>query len=147
VPRIEPYANAPYTVIGKRKSIEEISAYRHNPNNMYSTTAHNAAASFGGHSKLAGYYAIDGETFYFTGFTAVADLASFVESDYTAIPDLYYPTAIALQIAYLKKDGDASDIFSYYERQGMLGLQLIRSGKMEAPSLSKTIGARDSGAK
>lgn len=147
VPRITPYSGAGYTIIGKRKSVEEISAYRHNPNNMYSTTAHNAAASLGGHSKLAGFYAVDGETFYFTGFSAVSDLANFDESDYVSIPEYYYPTAIALQIANLKKDGDASDIFSYYEKQAMLGLQLIRAGQMDAPSLKKTIGTRDSGAK
>lgn len=146
VPRITPFAAANYAIIGKRKSIEEISAYRHNPSHMYSPIDHdqpNGAT----HSKLAGFYAIDGETIYFTGFSAVSDIANFQESDYTLLPEMYYPIATDLQIAKLKKDGDLSDIFSYYEQQAMFGLKLIREKVMDHPSLKKTIGSRDSGQK
>jgi hypothetical protein len=80
VPRITPYSGAGYTLTGKRKSVEEIQSYRANPNHRYSTVAHNVAKS-GAPSKLAGFYGIDGETFYFTGFGAVSDLAIFQESD------------------------------------------------------------------
>lgn len=146
VPRITPFSGAGYTIIGKRKSIEEIGAYRQNPNNLYSLIAHNS--SLGGvHSKLAGFYAEDGETIYFTGFSAVSDLANFVEADYTLLPDVYYPAASFLQIGFLKKDGDVSDIFDHYLNLGMAELQRILGREMDQPSMKKTVGSRDSGSK
>lgn len=146
VPRITPYSGAAYTLVGKRKSVEEISAYRANPNNYYCATDHDQESD-NFHSKLAGFYAIEGQTFYFTGFSAVADLAKFIESNYTVLPDAYYPLATALQIANLKKDGDVSDIFTYYAQLATQGLNAIRKGEMDQPSLKKTVGTRDSGAK
>jgi hypothetical protein len=146
VPRITPFENAGYTIVGKRKSIEEISAYRHNPNYFYSLTNHNLANG-ANPSKLAGFYAIDNNVFYFTGFSAVSDLATFTESSYTLLPDNRYPLVIDLSISKLKKDGDLSDIFSYYESQGFNEVNWIRSNKMNQPSMEKTVGNRDSGLK
>jgi hypothetical protein len=146
VPRITPYSGATYTIAGKRKSIEEISAYRANPNFFYSLINHNLASG-GMHSKLAGFYAIDGQTFIFTGFSAVSDLANFVEANYTLLPDNRYPMAIDLSIAKLKKDGDISDIFDYYLQQGMTEINWIKQGQQAQPSMQKTIGTRDSGQK
>lgn len=146
VPRITPYSGATYTITGKRKSIEEIASYRANPNNYYSEVAHNASSG-GNHSKLAGFYAIDGQTVYFTGFSAVSDIANFVEADYTLLPDSRYPVAIDLSIAKLKKDGDISDIFEYYMQMGMAELKWIKDGQLSQPSIQKTLGNRDNGAK
>lgn len=127
VPRITPYSGCAYTINGKRKSIEEISAYRANPDKLYSSTNHNVANGLHP-SKLAGYYAIDTtQVFYFTGFSAVADIVDFEEDDYTALPDSYYPLATDLTIMGLKKDGDVSDIFSDYAARGLQGLVAIRS--------------------
>ncbi|MBS1793672.1 MAG: hypothetical protein JSS81_07455 [Acidobacteria bacterium] len=142
VPRITPYSGAGYALTGKRKSVEEILSYRANPNYYYSKIAHDAAGS-----KLAGYYAIENNIFYFTGFSADAAGAVFTESSYTALPDSYYPLAIELTIAALKKDGDLSDIFAYYERRSMEGLQVVRAQGTDQPSPKKTIGRRDSGDK
>lgn len=146
VPRITPFNGAGYTIVGKRKSVEEINAYRHNPDSLYSTTAHNASSN-GLHSKLAGFYAIDGEVIYFTGYSAVSDVANFVESDYSNLPDMYYPHSITLGIKNLKKDGDVSDIFSYYQKEGLIALSMIRGNKMTQPSILKTIGTKDKGDK
>lgn len=147
VPRITPYSGATYTLAGKRKSIEEISAYRANPNNYYCETDHDQEGVDNFHSKLAGFYAIDGQLFAFTGFSAVADLADFDEADYTVLPDTRYPIAIDLSIAKLKKDGDVSDIFDYYMQQGMTEIAWIKDAQQAQPSMQKTIGTRDSGTK
>jgi hypothetical protein len=149
VPKITPYSGAAYTLRGKRKSIEEIASYRANVNDRYSATAHNAQdATTGSHSKLAGFYAFDNDTPHFTGFSAVADIATFVESDTTKLPEGLHWLGIALAIANLKKDGDISDIFTSNERMGVAGLVNLKSGKMDQPSLTKTIGStRDGGAK
>jgi hypothetical protein len=146
VPDITPYSGAAYTIKGKVKSVEEIISYRNNINNRYSETAHNIAGS-GNHSKLAGFYAIDNDMIFFTGFSATALVTNFDETDAPLLPDSYHPLGIALAIANLKKDGDLSDIFSYYEQQGMAGLALIRGQKKGQPSLQKTIGTRDGGDK
>ena len=148
VPRITPYSGATFTITGKRKSIEEISAYRANPNNFYSLIAHDANNG-GMPSKLSGYYAIDQATkvIYFTGSSAVADLANFQESDYELLPDLYYPDAINLAIKHLMKDGAASDIFTYHAQLAENGLAAIRMKESDQPSPKKTVGTRDSGTK
>lgn len=148
VPRITPYSGATYTIVGKRKSIEEINSYRANINFRYSKVAHNAAQG-GNHSKLAGFYAKDEavQTIYFTGFSAVADLANFEESDYTELPDRWYPDAIAYGIANLKKDGDVSDIFEYYAAMAAQSMGLVRRNESDQPSLRKTVGTRDAGTK
>lgn len=147
VPVITPFDGASFTLIGKRKSIEEIAAYRANVNNFYSETDHDEADAQGFPSKLAGCYALDGQSCHFTGDSATVDIANFDEADYTLLPDTYYPLATALQIANLKKDGDVSDIFTYYAQLGTQGLNAIRKGEMDHPSLKKTIGTRDSGTK
>ncbi len=146
VPRITPFSGAGYTIVGKRKSIEDISAYRRNPNEMYSTTAHNASSN-GTHSKLAGFYAIENNTFYFTGYSAVSDIATFTESSYTLLPDNRYQLVVDLAIAKLKKDGDISDIFDYYNSQGFSEILWIRQNKMYQPSKNKTLGFKDAGDK
>lgn len=147
VPRITPYSGATYTLVGKRKSIEEISSYRANPQDIYSETDHNASdGDF--HSKLSGFYAIDeaANIIYFTGYSAVADIATFTESSYTVLPDMYYPLCSYLAIGNLKIDGDTSDVFEYYEKLGMQGLMGIRGLASDQP-MKKTVGGRDSGAK
>lgn len=148
VPRITPYLGCTYTLNGKRKSIEEIAAYRANPDKLYSTTNHNVVnGQFP--SKLAGFYAIEATSnvFYFTGYSAVADLADFDEDDYISLPDSYYPLAINLTIAGLRKDGDVSDIFSYYASAGAAGLGAIMGNGATQPSAKVTLGTRDTGAK
>lgn len=147
VPVITPFNGASFTIIGKRKSIEEIAAYRANVNNFYCETNHDEADSQGFPSKLAGCYALDGQACHFTGHSAAADIANFDEADFTNLPDTYYPLTTALQIANLKKDGDISDIFTYYAQLATQGLNAIRQGEMDQPSLKKTIGNRDSGTK
>lgn len=144
VPRITPYSAATYTIVGKPKSMEEVTSYRANVGNRYSTIAHDAAGS-----KLAGYYAIDPSTqvIYFTGFSASADLATFSETDYTNLPDLYYPNAIALAIMHLKKDGDESDVFNHYTNIGMNGLASIAGKERDQPRPKRAAGNRDSGLK
>lgn len=146
VPRITPYSGATFTISGKVKSVEEISAYRANPDHLYSLKDHNEADGVMP-SKLAGFYAIDGQTFYFTGHSAVADIATFTEGSYALLPDTYHPLGIDLAIANLRKDGDSSDIFSSYEQRAIAGLALIRSQGDDQPSQKKTIGARDTGLK
>lgn len=148
VPRITPFSGATFTIVGKRRSVEEINNYRANPGNLYSSTAHDASYN-GRQSKLAGFYAIDKATnvIYFTGFSAVADLVKFVEANFTLLPDTYYSTATALAIKHLKKDGDASDVFDHYARIGDEGLAMIHNKMADQPSLKKTVGARDTGNK
>jgi hypothetical protein len=147
-PRITPYAGASYTIVGKRKSIEEINSYRANVNSRYSPIAHNASSG-GNHSKLAGFYAVDEaiQTIYFTGYSAVSDITNFQESDYELLPDIYYPLGTALCITHLKKDGDVSDIFNYYAEIAASGLRMIRNNESDQPSLKKTVGTRDAGTK
>lgn len=144
VPQITPFTSATYTIAGKLKSIQEIYAYRDNPGNMYSAVNHNAANG-STHSRLAGFYCVDNNAVHFTGKSAVADLANFQESDYVLLPDTRYPLAIALAIANLKKDGDVSDIFDYYLKQGMSEVVWMKQNKLTQPSLNKTIGTRESG--
>jgi len=148
VPRIIPYAGCTYDLIGKRKSIEEIASYRANPNNLYCEVAHNASSG-GSHSKLAGFYAIDkaANTIYFTGDSAEMDLAHFDESDFVLIPEMHYDTVIALSIKHLRKDGDVSNVFADYAQIGEQGLMAIRAKQQDQPSMSKTVGTRDSGTK
>jgi hypothetical protein len=147
VPEITPYPGANYTIKGKLKSVEEVVAYRNNVNYRYSKIKHNVASGSRTHSKLAGFYALDNDSVYFTGNSAVSMLANFAEANSNLLPDSYHPLAIDLAIAGLKKDGDVSDIFAVYEQRGEAGLALIRAQKQAQPSLSKTIGTRDSGAK
>jgi hypothetical protein len=146
VPEITPYSGATYTIKGKLKSVEEVVAYRNNVNLRFSKIPHNLASG-SSHSKLAGFYALDNDNVYFTGNSAVSMLANFAEANSNLLPDSYHPLAIDLAIAGLKKDGDVSDIFAVYEQRGEAGLALIRAQKQAQPSLSKTIGTRDSGAK
>jgi hypothetical protein len=150
VPKIRPWTGAPYTINGKVKSIEEISAYRTNPGNIYSATAHNAqVGATGRHSKLAGYYAIDeaAQVIYFTGFSAESDIAWFQTNDYLQLPDDYYSTATSLAIMRLRKDGDVSDIFSTHAQLAVNAINQIKSRGSDQPSVSKTVGSRDSGMK
>lgn len=148
VPKIRPFAGASYQITGQVKSIGEITAYRVNPGNIYSATAHNASVS-DRHSKLAGFYAIDeaAQVFYFTGFQAEADIAWFQPNDYIQLPDDHYDLTTSLMIAKLRKDGDVSDIFSTHEKNAMMALNQIRGRASDQPSLGKTIGGRDSGSK
>lgn len=147
VPRITPYSGASYTLSGKVKSVEEIAAYRANVNNRYSLTAHNAEGPGGNHSKLAGFYAIDNNSIFFTGFSADTLAANFDETDAPLLPDSYHQLGIDLAIWNLKKDGDNSDIFSNSGSKAVAGIALIRGQKQGQPSLSKTIGTRDTGEK
>lgn len=147
VPDVTPYPGATYTIKGKRKSVEEVVAYRNNINNRYSETPHNESNG-GNHSKLAGFYAIDNDNIYFTGFSATALVTNFDETDSPLLPDSYHPLGIDLAVAALKKDGDVSEIFTEYAQRGTVGLQMIRGQRMGQPSLTKTIGStRDSSAK
>jgi hypothetical protein len=98
IPRITPYQGAAYTISGIRKSIDRINSFRANVDNRYSLVDHDRLSS-GSHSKLAGFYAVDNNTFYHTGYSAVADIANFVEADVTKLPDSYHPLGIALSIA------------------------------------------------
>lgn len=148
VPRITPFSGATFTIVGKRKSIEDVSAYKANPLLMYSLIAHNVSNA-GYPSKLAGIYAIDESTnvIYFTGYSAVSDLANCVEADYTKIPDIYYGDAINIGCAELNKDGAVTDIFSYFQGLAEEALVNIRKGRVSQPSTEVTAGARDSGLK
>jgi hypothetical protein len=157
-PRITPFQGCPYSINGKVKSIEEIAAYRANPGGYYSATEHDDEVMGSGgdptgrHSKLAGFYAVDeaAQVIHFTGYAAESDLAWFqadVAADYASLPDDYYDLAICLTISKLRKDGDATDIFSHYEAMAREGLNQIRAKQSFQPSLKPTVGARDSGAK
>jgi hypothetical protein len=152
VPRITPYSGATNKLAGKIKSIEQILAYRANPGNLYSATAHNASVSTGRPSKLAGFYAVDeaAQVVYFTGFAAESDIAWFQAdqpSEFLRLPDDYYDLAICLTVRNLKKDGDATDVFGYYAELAAAGLRAIKERSSTQPSLRPTVGARDTGAK
>jgi hypothetical protein len=148
VPRITPFSGATFTIVGKRASIEEISAWRQNLNDRYSLTAHDQSNN-GAQSKLAGKYAIDAapKVIYFTGFSAEADITNFAEEDYELLPDRFYSLTAQLLIAHLRKDGDVSDIFSDNVQMGTAGLAMIRGQQIDQPSIKKTIGTKDVGTK
>lgn len=128
-PRITPFSGAGYTLAGTMKSPEQVLSYRLNPDNLYSDIDHDQPDGDVS-SKLAGYYAIDGTTFYFTGYSCVSDLADFTESSYTLLPDTKYPLAIDLAIAKLVKDGNVSDIFDKYMQMGATEIAWIRQAGM-----------------
>lgn len=145
VPRIVPYAGGP-TLAGKIASVEEIAAWRANPNGYYSAFAHDAAAD-GFPSRFSGRYAVDeaAQVFHFTGSSAESDLAWFQPEDRASLPDDYYPAATALCVAGLRKDGDVSDVFAENARMGQMELDLIRSRGGSQPSMNPTVGTRDNG--
>lgn len=146
IPRITPFNGAEYKITGKRKSVEEISAYRHNPGSLYSAIAHDQTDGIFP-SKLAGFYAIDGQTIYFTGYEAESDLCIVTEDSYGLLADIYHDLGICLSIAGLRKDGDLSNIFDYYAIEGDKGILSIKSNGKYQPSLKPTIGKRDAGDK
>lgn len=134
-PRITPFAGAPYTLVGKLKSTEEVTNYRANPGKIYSPIDHNQPYAGSYPSPLAGFYAVEdnSQTFYFTGEEAELDYADFTDADVTKLPDTYTGLAIALAITNLKKDGDVSDVFTYYAQLGLTGLQQIRAQGTNQP--------------
>lgn len=140
VPVITPYSGASATLLGTRKSYEDVQAYRANPNNIYDTIAHNLQGS-----SLAGYYATVGNYIYFTGHSAQVPLANFEADDDDLIPDAFEPAVIKLSLGYMAKDGAASDIFSYYLDLGQQDLGIIRSGGQQVPNIKPTGGVQDRG--
>lgn len=150
VPDITPFSGAGYTLQGKIKSVQQIQAYRANPNGYYSETEHDEA---GGSvlvpipSKLAGFYAIDeaAQVFYFTGQTAEADLVFYNLADHIQLPDDYMQGVVSQAITNLNKDGNVSDIFGSHANIANYELQLIRQKVSDQPSPRKTVGSRESG--
>lgn len=146
VPRITPYSGAGYKLGGHRKTVEEIQAYRANPNGYYSAVAHNASAN-GMPSKLAGHYAVDeaAQVFHFTGFQAEADIAYFTITDLPNLPETYSQGVTSLAIANLSKDGNVTDIFAAHANIAAHELERIRQKQSDQPSLRKQVGTRESG--
>jgi len=47
----------------------------------------------------------------------------------------------------LRKDGDVSNVIADYAQIGEQGLMAMRAKQQDQPSMSKTVGTRDSGTK
>lgn len=152
VPLIIPFDGAEYVLPGTRKSYEQIISYRNNENarglgGIYGDFAHDVAMDGGGASKLAGFFAIVENTFYFTGFSATLPLADFEENDGQDISDAFEPAIVRLALGNLAKDGTISEKYAFYAEQGLRDLAGIRTGAISVPNLKPTVGTRDIGTK
>lgn len=151
IPIITPYTGA-NTILGRRKSYEEIDSYRRNPETdwgkVYGDVNHDQEDG-GKPSPLAGFYAIVDNRFYFTGLSATVPLA-IADNTSTTIdktPLSYEPTVLKLAMGNLAKDGTISSKFGYFLQLGMTDLKTIKEGKLSVPSVKSTIGTRDIGTK
>lgn len=152
VPLITPFDGAEYVLPGTRKSYEQIISYRNNENagglgGIYGEFAHDVSIDGGGASKLAGYFAIVENVFYFTGFSAKLPLADFEENDGQDIPDAFEPSIVRLSLGNLAKDGTISEKYAFYAEQGLRDLASIRTGEISVPNLKPSVGTRDIGTK
>jgi len=129
VPKIQPFKNANFYLQGVRRSFDKISSYRINRNQIYSAVAHDASNG-GAASKLAGFYDIVNGIFYFTGYAAFMNLASFSSDDvFGKLPDSAEPIITRMALGSSAKEGDVSDgLFAAWRQMGMNDLQQIRSG-------------------
>lgn len=107
---------------GVLRTIQQIESYRLNPNNLYSTIAHNAQGS-----PLSGYYALSNSKIYFTGNACRVYYPVIDDATVTGlIPDEYEGTWVALAIARTVKEGDnLYPIAQYYYQIGAADLAAI----------------------
>lgn len=160
-PEITPYENAPYTVAGVELSPEEIESYRQNPRRIYCAVNHDQSYpapedepdTVREASDIAGFYAVDGLKFYFTGFSAIVPVARFDREDIykssdktSKIPEGFHSTVVKLAAGLSGKDGMLSDIAGFYNRQGLTDLALIRGGKEIIPKIVQYQNSRGTGA-
>lgn len=125
---ITPYSGAIYTIPGMQKDYQKIESYRLNPNKVYDSKDHNVAGS-----TLAGFYDVWRDIFFFTGFSAVVDLARLpVRADNTTlIPEIMENTWVRLAVGEAAKVGTGGyeqNIIGEYGKRGFADLEEFKNG-------------------
>lgn len=104
------------------KTVEEIEDYRRNPQNIYSSVAHNAADGAGNPSPISRFARIRNKKIYFTGYECKVPVTTFTRADVdTKIPADMEDTWFKLAMGLAKKKGDGGWLTGIFNRYGQDG--------------------------
>ncbi len=132
---IEPSSAAGFVLRGEKTTRTNIDLWRENQNSRFDDVDHDQAGS-----KLAGYYALDGDTLYYTGLNAQAMIATY-DPDFATfalqIDEMFTSPLVSGAIMRLAKVGVPPELVRSYANLYARQRADIRQGLMGSPSLEQ----------